>query len=80
MLTGKPAFVGEAAIEAKVMDAVSGELLGAGVAHRVGGKFLQASHFTSWGEVEDIMQYWAAHGSYNLCELQKRSTCKKPAS
>jgi len=80
MITGKPSFVGEAAIEVKVMDAVSGELLGAGVAHRVGGKSLQASHFSSWGEVEDIMRYWAAHGAYNLCDLQKRSNCVKPAS
>lgn len=47
-ITGKPAFVGEAEIEFKVKDAVSGELLAAGVDHRVGGKFLQASHFSSW--------------------------------
>ena len=78
LVTGKPAFVGEAAIEVKVTDAMGGELLGAGVDHRVGGKFLQASHFTSWGEVQEIMQEWAAYGSYNLCELQKRSNCIKP--
>jgi hypothetical protein len=77
LVTGKPAFVGEAAIEVKVTDAMSGELLGAGVDHRVGGKLLQASHFTSWGEVQEIMQEWAAYGSYNLCELQKRSNCIK---
>ena len=52
LVTGKPAFVGQAAIEVKVTDAMSGELLGAGVDHRVGGKVLQASHFTSWGEVQ----------------------------
>ena len=56
------------------------QLVGAGVDHRVGGKFLQASHFSSWGEVEDMMQLWAAHGSYNLCELQKRTDCVKPTS
>jgi len=78
LVTGKPAFVGEAAIEVKVTDAMSGELLGAGVDHRVGGKLLQASHFTSWGEVQEIMQKWAAYGSYNLCELQERSNCIKP--
>ena len=78
MVTGKPAFVGEAAIEVKVTDAMSGVLLGAGVDHRVGGKLLQASHFTSWGEVQQIMQAWAGYGSYNLCELQKRSNCVKP--
>jgi hypothetical protein len=80
LVTGKPSFVGEAEIEVKVKDATSGVLLGAGVAHRVGGKFLQASHFSSWGEVEDMMHLWAAQGSYNLCELQKRSDCVKPKS
>jgi hypothetical protein len=77
-ITGKPAFVGEAEIEFKVKDAVSGELLAAGVDHRVGGKFLQASHFTSWGEVQDMMQLWAEYGSYNLCKLQERATCLEP--
>lgn len=80
LVTGKPSFVGEAEIEVKVKDAMSGQLVGAGVDHRVGGKFLQASHFSSWGEVEDMMQLWAAHGSYNLCELQKRTDCVKPTS
>ncbi len=77
-ITGKPAFVGEAEIEFKVKDAVTGELLAAGVDHRVGGKFLRASHFTSWGEVQDMMQLWAVYGSYNLCKLQKRATCLEP--
>ncbi len=77
-ITGKPAFVGEAEIEYKVKDAVSGELLAAGVDHRVGGKFLQASHLTSWGEVQDMMKLWAVYGSYNLCKLQKRATCLEP--
>jgi hypothetical protein len=77
-VTGKPAFVGEAEIEFKVKDAVSGELRAAGVDHRVGGKFLQASHFTSWGEVQDMMQLWTVYGSYNLCKLRKRATCLEP--
>lgn len=77
-ITGKPAFVGEAEIEFKVKDAVTGELLAAGVDHRVGGKFLLASHFTSWGEVQDMMQLWAEYGSYNLCKLQERATCLEP--
>ncbi len=78
IITGKPAFVGEAEIEFKVTDAVTGELLAAGADHRVGGKFLQASHFTSWGEVQDMMQLWAVYGSYNLCKLRKRATCLEP--
>lgn len=79
-LTGKPPFVGEAEIEYKVLDATTGLLLAAGVDHRVGGKLLEASHFTSWGEVEQIMKEWAAWGSYRLCEFQKRTTCVEPTS
>jgi hypothetical protein len=80
LVTGKPAFVGEAEIEFKVTDAMSGELLLAGVDHRVGGKTLNASSFSSWGSVQKMMQLWAAYGSYNLCKMQKRSTCVEPKS
>jgi len=55
-------------------------LLGAGVDHRVAGKSLSASNFSSWGSVETMMQQRAARGSYNLCELQKRSTCVESKS
>ena len=44
------------------------------------GKVLTPSHFTSWGTVEDMMGLWASHGSYNLCMLQKRTSCQEPQS
>lgn len=31
-------------------------------------------------EIQDIMQLWAAYGSYNLCKLKKRGTCAEPKS
>ncbi len=76
--TGKPSFVGEAQIEVKATDAMTGELLAAGIDHRVGGKALDASIMTSWGDVENMMRLWATHGSYNLCRLQKRTNCVPP--
>ena len=76
--TGKPSFVGEAQIEVKATDAMTGELLGAGIDHRVGGKALDASTMTSWGDVENMMRLWANHGAYNLCRLQKRTNCIAP--
>ena len=79
LATGKPAFVGEAQIEVKATDALSGELLGAGIDHRVGGKELNASTMTSWGEVEAMMRLWANHGAYNLCRMQKRDNCVAPS-
>lgn len=78
LVTGKPAFVGSAAIELRVADAETGELLGLGVSHRVGGKTLNAESLNSWGDVENIMRYWVDHAYYNLCELQKRDDCIKP--
>lgn len=78
LATGKPAFVGEAQIEVKVNDAVTGELLAAAIDHRVGGKALDASMLTSWGDVETMMRLWANHGSYNLCRLQNRPNCVPP--
>ncbi|NJN39816.1 MAG: DUF3313 domain-containing protein [Gammaproteobacteria bacterium] len=76
--TGKPAFVGEAQIEVKVTDALTGALLAAGIDHRVGGKALDASLLASWGDVETMMRLWANHGSYNLCRLQGRADCMSP--
>lgn len=78
-LDGKPAFVGEAAIAVKITDAMTGELLAAAVADRVGGKQLDAAHLKSWGDVEAAMQFWAQHAVYNLCLLQEKLDCKKPA-
>lgn len=76
--TGKPAFVGEAAVEAKVTDARTGELLYASVGRRVGGKNLDASALRSWGDVEHIMEFWAAQGRYRLCELREGVDCVRP--
>jgi len=80
LATGKPAFVGEAQVEVKVTDALTGQLLAAGIDHRVGGKVLDASMMTSWGDVETMMRLWAGHGTYNLCRLQNRSNCVPPKS
>jgi hypothetical protein len=79
LITGKPAFVGEAQVEAKATDATTGELLEAGIDHRVGGKALTASEFSSWGDVERMMRLWADHGAYNLCRRLARATCVAPA-
>jgi hypothetical protein len=80
LITGKPAFVGEAQVEAKATDSETGELLEAGIDHRVGGKALTSSEFSSWGDVERMMRLWADHGAYNLCKRMERTTCVAPSS
>ncbi|HKT34504.1 MAG TPA: DUF3313 domain-containing protein [Nitrospira sp.] len=76
--TGKPAFKGEAVIEAKVTDSQSGEVLRAGVDRRVGGKKLNAESFNSWGDVYESLRYWAEDGRYQLCKARKEQNCPKP--
>jgi hypothetical protein len=78
LITGKPAFVGEAQVEVKVTDSLTGALLAAAVDHRVGGKTLTASQFRSWGDVETMMRLWASHGSSRLCQLAARARCVAP--
>lgn len=80
LVTGKPAFVGEAAIAYKITDASNGDLLAEGVADRVGGKTLDSKHLKSWGDVEEAFKFWVNHAAYKLCELQKRDDCTKPES
>ncbi len=77
--TGKPAFTGEAVIEAKVIDAKTGEVLRAGVDRRVGTKNLVADSFNSWSDVYESLRYWAENGRYQLCKArQLRTDCPRP--
>ena len=76
--TGKPAFKGEAVIEAKVTDSQTGEVLRAGVDRRVGGKKLSAESFNSWADVYESLRFWAENGRYQLCKARHSSDCPKP--
>ena len=64
---GKPGFVGEVSVEAKITDAQSGELLLAAVDRRAGTKSLRGST-NSWNDVEQAYQYWADKARWRLCE------------
>jgi hypothetical protein len=77
--TGKPAFKGEAVIEAKVTDSQTGEVLRAVVDRRVGKKRLSAESFNSWSDVYESLRYWAENGRYQLCKARHVQTdCPKP--
>jgi hypothetical protein len=78
--TAKPIFVGGAAVESRLTDSQTGRILAAGVDQRVGNRKLTSNSLSSWGDVENIMKFWAQRATYNLCELQKRSDCVKPRS
>ena len=78
LATGKPAFVGEASIEAKLSDAQTGKLLAAIADRRVGGKKLDAELFDSWSDVNAILEYWAKLTKFRLCEARAGTDCVMP--
>lgn len=78
LATGKPAFVGEASIEAKMSDAETGRILAAVADHRVGRKKLEAEAFDSWGDVDEILEYWAKLAKFRFCEARGGEKCVFP--
>ena len=73
-VTGKPSFVGEAAFEGKITDAISGELLGAAVDRRVGGKSIK--NFDDWKDVKAASDLWAKNLAFRLCTLRGEEGCE----
>jgi hypothetical protein len=76
VFTGKPSFVGEAAFEGKVTDAHTGELLGAALDKRVGGKTIK--NMDNWADVKKAIDYWIESLAYNACMERGRTDCKAP--
>jgi hypothetical protein len=75
--TGKPVGVGEATTEMKITDASTGELLGAAVDRRVGGKNPDGI-IDSWDGADSAMEYWAKRLRYVLCEERSGIACETP--
>ncbi len=71
--TGKPAFVGQATMEAKITDGATGQILGAAVDHRVGGKTIK--NMDDWADVKAAIDFWAELLAKKLCTLRGDSDC-----
>ena len=69
LTTGTQAFVGKAAIELEILDALSGERLIAAVDMRAGTKTLRGSTST-WSAVEEAFDYWATRLASRLVLLR----------
>ena len=78
LATGKPAFVGEASVEGKISDADTGIVLAAVVDRRVGGKKLESETFDTWGDVNEILEFWAKQARFRLCEARGAKNCVPP--
>jgi hypothetical protein len=64
--TGTYAFIGGAQAEAKLTDAVTGQLLAEGVDRRVGGGSLKDAAQWEWGDAENVMNDWATQVTERL--------------
>jgi hypothetical protein len=71
LTTGTQAFVGTAGIEARIVDALSGELLAAAVDRRQGGKRLEDAQ-GGWGDVLAAFDFWATELRHVLAEARER--------
>ncbi len=75
--TGKQSGVGEITTEMKLTDADTGELLGAALDRRVGGKEI-TELWSKWRNADDALQYWAKRLAFVLCEGRGDTNCVKP--
>lgn len=66
LATGTYAFVGGAQVEAKVVDAATGEVLAAAVDRRMGGGSLTTAAQWQWGDVENAMDAWSQQAADRL--------------
>lgn len=75
--TGKQSGVGEITVEMKITDANTGELLGAALDRRVGGKEL-TKLWSGWHNADNALQYWAKRLAFVLCGMRGGSNCVAP--
>ena len=77
-LSGETIFVGQASIEAKITDGLTGKLLYAAVDRRVGQRSTSGSSTRRTADVEEIMWYWGDLVRYRLCTLRRGEECIRP--
>jgi len=77
LATGKPAFVGEASVEARFLDGKSGAVLAAAADRRVGNKSID-SVIDSWDDVQASFHFWASQLRYRLCVAREDEACEQP--
>ncbi len=65
LTTGTSLFVGSIMAEAEILDSVTGELLAAGIDHRVGANTI-SNVGSTWGDVEDAYKFWARRIARNF--------------
>ncbi len=76
-LSGETVLAGQASIEVKITDELTGKLLYAAVDRRVGQRTM-SSTTSRTADVEEIMWYWGDLARYRLCTLRGGEECIRP--
>lgn len=76
-VTGKQMGVGEITLQMKVTDASTGDLLGAALDRRVGGKTI-TKLWSSWYNADEALKYWAKKMRFALCDTRGGTNCVRP--
>ena len=76
-LSGETILVGQASIEVKITDELTGKLLYAAVDRRVGQRTM-SSTTSRTADVEEIMWYYGDLARYRLCTLRGVEKCIRP--
>jgi hypothetical protein len=74
----EPSYQGQVAVEAKMMDGGTGEILVAAQDRRLGGKGVGEKTLSSWYDVEKALTFWAQATRRSLCELRGGTACIAP--
>ena len=76
--TGKQSGVGEISVEMLITDATTGELLGAALDRRIGGKEV-SKLWSSWANANAALEYWAQQLRFVFCDMRGGGVkCVKP--
>ncbi|MEE9531995.1 MAG: DUF3313 domain-containing protein [Syntrophobacteria bacterium] len=76
-LSGETILVGQASIEVKITDELTGKLLYAAVDRRVGQRTMSGTTSRT-ADVEEIMWYYGGLARYRLCTLRGGEKCISP--
>ena len=76
-VTGKPSAVGDVTAEVRITDSRTGQLIGAALDRRVGGKELRGV-LDSWENADAALKYWAQRIRFMLCVARGGMFCVRP--
>ncbi len=77
--TGRAPFTGDAAVEFRIRDSKTGQVLAEGIDRRAGGKWL-GKELSDWADVYAAMDAWANLAGYRTCVELQRGNCRPPVN